>query len=175
MKKLSIVAILVIAIVSLVGCSTQAIPHQATASLGANYVEEETLAEEQVEDTTQATSEQKQETQIRDTKDYEELKGVLKQMKVRIIGENEIEELGSFIKIDGVVYTNPEHNPDIDIKALGYKNLFIDDIPTFDTDTQKCQRYYYDDGELIHRGWKVVDLTEEELAELAKEKASMGE
>lgn len=175
MKKLSIVAILVIAIVSLVGCSTQAIPHQATASLSANYVEEETLAEEQVEDTRQATSEQSNETQIRDTKDYEELKGVWKQMIVKIVGENEIEELGDFIKIDNTVYTNPEHNPDIDIKALGYKHLFIDDIPSFDPNTQKVMRYYYDDGELIHRAWKVVDLTQEELEDLAREKASMGE
>ena len=173
MKKLSIVAILVIAIVSLVGCSAQATPHSATATLGASYTENEIVEGDTEEIIEQEQVEQKQETQIRDTKDYEELKGVLKQMKVRIIGENEIEELGSFIVVDGTVYTNPEHNPDVDIKALGYKNLFIDDIPTFDTDTQKCQRYYYDDGELIHRAWKVVDLTEEELAELAKEKAGV--
>ncbi len=100
---------------------------------------------------------------IKDTQDRKENKGVLKQMLVRIVGENEIEELGDWIEVDGVRYTSPRTNPNIDVAKLGFKQLFIDDTIPYDSATQRLQRYYYDDGTYIHRAWKVVDLSEEEI------------
>ena len=90
-------------------------------------------------------------------------------MLVRIVNENEIEELNpSYIIIDGVVYTNPTNNPNIDLKSLGYKHFFIDDVPSHDGETQKVERYYYENGDTIHRGWKIYNLTKEELEEREK-------
>lgn len=101
---------------------------------------------------------------IADTQYQKSQKGVEKVMLVKMISENEIEELNpDYIIIDGVVYTNPKNNPNIDLNALGYKNFFIDDVPTYDGETQKVERYYYVNGDTIHRGWKIYNLTKEEL------------
>ena len=175
MKKLTIVSILLVAILSLVGCSGitthdqreyEALPSTAKI-VDETIIEEEQVEEkqeEQEEDKQETQEEDKQEERILDTKDYKEPKGVWKKMLVKIVGENEIIEYEpNYIIIDGVVYTNPENNPDIDLNALGIKHLFIDDMPKYDVETEKIIRYYYDDGKLIHRAWKVEKLTEEEI------------
>ena len=181
MKKLSIATILVFIIATTflcVACSTDLIKLDSIdfntnelAQYESGVCESGVSSSGVTETKAPSKSETKRSAEdITDTKDRKEQKGVLKQMLVKIVGENEIEELGDWIKVGNTIYTNPAHNPNIDIKALGYKQLFIDDMPSFDANTQKCQRYYYDDGEYIHRGWRVVDLTEEELEELARER-----
>ena len=176
MKKLSIATILVFIIATAflcVACSTDLIKLDSI-ELNTNELAqyESGVCESGVSSSgvTETKAPTKSETKrsaedITDTKDRKEQKGVLKQMLVKIVGENEIEELGDWIKVGNTIYTNPAHNPNIDIKALGYKQLFIDDILEFDSNTQRIQRYYYDDGEFIHRAWKVIDLTEEEINE----------
>lgn len=85
-------------------------------------------------------------------------------MLAKMINENEIEELNSdYIVIDGVVYTNPKNNPNINLEALGYKQLVINDIPEYDVETQKAVRYYYSNGDTIYRGWRIYNLTKKEL------------
>lgn len=84
-------------------------------------------------------------------------------MIVRIVN-NDIEELNpGYIVVDGTVYTNPLRNPSIDIKSMGFKTLIIDAVPPFDNETQCVERYYYEDSEAVHRGWRVRNLTQEEI------------
>lgn len=81
----------------------------------------------------------------------------------KLINENEIEELNQdYLVIDGVVYTNPLHNGNINIKALGYKEFVIDEMPSCDMEEEKVVRYYQDKDNAIHRSWRVEKLTNEE-------------
>ena len=175
MKKLSIVAILLVAILALVGCSSIAehsVRTYTEAPDSTTYYgqfleqEQEQIEEAAEEDKTENNGAKEEEKELveYDTQNNKELKGVLKQMLVKIIDEQNIEELANdYIVVDGVVYTNPKNNPNIDIGALGYKQLFIDDFPEYNVEKQKLVRHYYDDGKLIHRAWRVVNLTEEEI------------
>ena len=172
MKKLSIIAVILIAVVGLVGLTACNAPQweYGAISMGYGVTAENSGLEETsgvqsgiVEYKTPSTRKGGDTENIKDTQERKENKGVLKQMYVRIVGENEVEELGDWIEVDGVRYTNPTKNPNIDIKALGFKQLFIDDTIPYDSATQRLQRYYYEKDNLIHRGWKVVDLSEEEI------------
>ena len=166
MKKLTIITILLVAILSLAGCSQSFTPRNET-TLDLTYVEQ---IEEQIE---QEIEEKKTEQEqynfeygkvVFDTQYQKTQKGVQRQMLVRIIGDNQIEELNpDYIIVDGVVYTNPKNNPNIDLNELGIKPLFIDDFPSYDPDTQKIEVHYYDGGENIHRAWRVINLTKEEI------------
>ena len=132
-------------------CSSGVTEYQADAE--DPIYEEPILVEEDSDEPNQNI-----EAQIRDTRDYTELKGELKKMLVKITGENSIEELGDRIVKDGVYYFDLPHTPNIDLDELGYRPLFIDEVPEYDPATQATQRYYYDDGELIHRAWRIVEL-----------------
>lgn len=181
MKKLTIVSILLVAILSLVGCSgitTHDQREYEALPSTAKIVEETIIEEEQVEEKqeTQEEDKQEQEERILDTKDYKEPKGVWKKVLVRMINENEIEEYNTnYIIVDGVVYTNPENNPNIDLDALGIRHIFLDDVLECDYETEIVERYYYDDGKLIHRAWRIRKLTEEEIEARRKMREEMGE
>lgn len=178
MKKLTILTILCVAILSLVGCSQSTFtPRQETAFELTNDIVEETIEiEEAIEETKTEEKEIEYGKVVYDTQDNKELKGVWKKMLVKIVKENKVEELTeNYVIVDGVVYTNPENNPNLDFKALGYKHLFIDDFPSYDQDTQKVIVHYYDDGELIHRAWRVINLTKEEIEQREKMKKEFGE
>ena len=190
MKKLSIATILVFVVVTAflcVGCQTDLLKFDSI-DLNANNLSYETSGiidcdsgiqpiinetkvevEIKQEETKEENTQKRNTIQIRDTRDYMELKGELKNSLVRITGENSIEELGDRIIKDGVYYYDLQNNPKINLTELGYKHLFVDDPIDYDPSTQKLERYYYDDGELIHRAWKIVDLTQEELEAMQNE------
>lgn len=173
------VAIICIACLIFVGCNYQEVEHDnfTYSALGVSSTtnpydtyydmveEEKTETEQEVIQTKIIVDDNFEYGKlVADTQYQKSQKGVEKVMLVKMISENEIEELNpDYIIVDGVVYTNPKNNPDIDLKALGYKNFFIDDVPEFDGETQKAERYYYDNGDTIHRGWKIYNLTKEEL------------
>ena len=195
MKKLTIVAIFCIVILALVGCSnvtehsvrtyTEAPNSTEYYGMYLNQQQEEdtqVIEEEQVEEQqtrqaeTQGEEEDVVELQEYDTQNNTELKGVLKQMYVKIIDEQNVEELNpNKLIIDGMVYTHPLINPNVDLNALGYKQFFIDDFPPFDSTRQKVTVHYYDDGTYIHRGWRVENLTEEEIEAYRRMRENMGE
>ena len=87
----------------------------------------------------------------------------------KILNEQEIEELNPlYIKHEGMVYTNPLNNPNVDLSELGYKELVVDNFPTYDTENEKVVMFYQDKGNAIHRSWRVEQLTEEEIADVLK-------
>lgn len=162
MKKLiTILGIIATLTIGLIGCDTKQVQHEAFTQIETQAVEQ--TETKSVDDTFEYGK------LVADTQYQKSQKGVEKVMLVKMISENEIEELNpDYIIVDGVVYTNPRNNPNIDLKALGYKNFFVDDVPEFDGETQKAERYYYDNGDTIHRGWKIYNLTKEELEEREK-------
>lgn len=167
MKKLiTILGIIATLTIGLIGCDTKQVQHEAFTQIETQAIEQ--TETKSVEDTFEYGK------LVADTQYQKSQKGVEKVMLVKMISENEIEELNpDYIIVDGVVYTNPKNNPNIDLKALGYKNFFVDDIPEFDGETQKAERYYYDNGDVIHRGWKIYNLTQEELEQREKMNALM--
>lgn len=70
-----------------------------------------------------------------------------------------------YIEYNGRIYTNPINNPNLNKADLGYKELVVDALPSFDQNTQCVEMHYTETDTQIVRGWSVRDLTEEELAE----------
>ena len=168
MKKLiAILSIIATMVLCLVGCNSISIYEEDVCDSVIKQASATILVdttEEAIEDVQEDTFEYGK--IVYDTQFVKAQKGVEKKMLVRFINENEIEELGDYLIVDGVVYSNPTENEDIDLKKLGFKEFFIDDMPTYDEDTQKIVRYYYDNGTTIHRAWRVVNLTKEELEQV---------
>lgn len=94
---------------------------------------------------------------------------------VKIISENEIDDLyPKYLEKDGMIYTNPLHNPNINLSELGYKELVIDEMPQFDEETQRLEMFYQDKGDTIHRSWRVINLTKEEIEQREQMKKELG-
>ena len=84
---------------------------------------------------------------------------------VKLNGNDVIYLSREYIKVDGIVYTNPYNNPDFDKKAHGYKELIQEAFPTCNEDTQCVEMYYEETENNIYRKWRVRNLTEQEIAE----------
>lgn len=88
------------------------------------------------------------------------------------LNDTEIKDLNPYyIEHNGTIYTNPLNNPNLNLKALGYKELVVNDMPTIDNETQTIEMYYEETENNIYRKWRVRNLTEEEKEAMAQMRA----
>ena len=77
-------------------------------------------------------------------------------MLAKYINEKRIERYRGYVIIDGTTYAN-----NIDkAKEVGFKELRIDEQPTYDEQTEWLD-YEYEDGEVITQKWVVMPIEEE--------------
>ena len=76
-------------------------------------------------------------------------------MLVRFINNKKIEKYRGYVIIDGVTYANNETKA----REVGYKELRIDEQPTYDVETEWLD-YNYIDGEVIDQKWVVMPIEE---------------
>lgn len=75
----------------------------------------------------------------------------------KYINEKKIERYKGFVIINGITYANNEDKA----KEVGYKELRIDEQPTYDTETEYLD-YYYQDGDVITQKWEVKPIEVED-------------
>lgn len=78
-------------------------------------------------------------------------------MYAKYINEKQIERYKGYVIIDGTTYANNEAKA----KEVGYKELRIDEQPSYDTETEWLD-YEYEDGEVITQHWVVMPIENEE-------------
>lgn len=71
-------------------------------------------------------------------------------MLVRLINERTIEKFKGVYEADGIVYTN--NDAVARARQDGWKDLVIDELPEYDSDTHILSPYYYIKDEAIHKG-----------------------
>ena len=77
-------------------------------------------------------------------------------MLAKYIDTKRIERYRGYVIIDGITYAN-----NIDkAKEVGFKDLVIEEQPTFDEQTEWLD-YEYEDGEVITQKWVVMPIGEE--------------
>lgn len=77
-------------------------------------------------------------------------------MLAKYINNKRIERYRGYVIIDGITYAN-----NIDkAKEAGFKELRIDEQPTYDIETEYLD-YEYEDGEVITQHWIVMPIEEE--------------
>ena len=69
--------------------------------------------------------------------------------------EKQIERYRGFVIIDGITYANNETKA----KEVGFKDLVIDEQPTYDEQTEWLD-YEYIDGDVITQKWVVMPIGE---------------
>lgn len=74
-------------------------------------------------------------------------------MLAKYINEKRIERYRGYVIIDGVTYANNETKA----REVGYKELRIDEQPTYDTETEWLD-YEYEDGDVIKQHWVVMPI-----------------
>ena len=79
-------------------------------------------------------------------------------MLAKYIDTKRIERYKGFVIIDGITYANNEEKA----REVGYKELRIDEQPTYDEQTEWLD-YEYEDGEVITQHWIVMPI--ENIAE----------
>ena len=79
-------------------------------------------------------------------------------MLAKYINEKRIERYKGYVIIDGTTYAN-----NIDkAKEVGFKELRIDEQPTYDIETEWLD-YEYIDGDVITQKWVVMPIESEEV------------
>lgn len=76
-------------------------------------------------------------------------------MLAKYINEKRIERYRGYVIIDGITYANNEEKA----KEVGFKELRIDEQPTYDEQTEWLD-YEYEDGEVITQKWVVMPIEE---------------
>ena len=77
-------------------------------------------------------------------------------MLAKYINEKQIERYKGYVIIDGTTYANNEAKA----KEVGFKDLVIEEQPTYDEQTEWLD-YEYEDGEVITQKWVVMPIEEE--------------
>ena len=70
--------------------------------------------------------------------------------------KKQIERYRGYVIIDGITYANNETKA----REVGYKDLVIEEQPTYDEQTEWLD-YEYEDGEVITQKWVVMPIGEE--------------
>ena len=78
-------------------------------------------------------------------------------MLAKYIDNKRIERYKGFVIIDGVTYANNETKA----REVGFKELRIDEQPTYDEQTEWLD-YEYEDGEVITKKWVVMPIEVED-------------
>ena len=69
----------------------------------------------------------------------------------KYINEKKIERYKGYVIIDGITYANNEEKA----REVGFKDLVVDEQPTYDEQTEWLD-YEYIDGDVITQKWVVV-------------------
>ena len=77
-------------------------------------------------------------------------------MLAKYINEKRIERYRGYVIIDGTTYANNETKA----REVGYKDLVIEEQPTYDKKTEWLD-YEYIDGDVITQKWVVMPIEEE--------------
>ena len=77
-------------------------------------------------------------------------------MLAKYINEKRIERYRGYVIIEGITYANNEEKA----KEVGFKELRIDEQPTYDIETEWLD-YEYIDGDVITQKWVVMPIGEE--------------
>ena len=77
-------------------------------------------------------------------------------MLAKYKNEKQIERYRGYVIIDDTTYANNEEKA----REVGFKDLVIDEQPTYDTETEYLD-YVYEDGEVIEQKWVVMPIEEE--------------
>lgn len=77
-------------------------------------------------------------------------------MLAKYINKKKIERYKGYVIIDGITYANNEEKA----REVGYKDLVIEEQPTYDTETEYLD-YFYQDGDVITQMWEVKPIEEE--------------
>lgn len=80
-------------------------------------------------------------------------------MLAKYKNEKQIERYRGFVIIDGITYTNNEAKA----REVGFKDLVIDEQPTYDEQTEWLD-YEYIDGDVITQKWVVMPIEVEDAA-----------
>jgi len=95
-------------------------------------------------------------------------------MKGKLIDSTHIKRFNPvYIEENGIIYTNPLHNPDVDLLALGYKDIVDTTKPSYNEETQVLTSHYVEKASTIEIVWEVRNLTQEEIAERERLNALM--
>ena len=73
----------------------------------------------------------------------------------KFINEKNITRYNNFIIHEGVVYTNAKALPFT--AQYGWKELQIDEVPSYDVETEELITYYEDFDDHIEQHWEVKD------------------
>ena len=74
-------------------------------------------------------------------------------MLAKYINEKRIERYRGYVIIEGITYANNEEKA----KEVGFKELRIDEQPTYDIETEWLD-YEYIDGDVITQKWVVMPI-----------------
>ena len=74
-------------------------------------------------------------------------------MLAKYINNKQIERYKGYVIIDGITYANNEEKA----REVGYKDLVVDEQPTYDEQTEWLDNYYVD-GEVITQKWEVKPI-----------------
>ncbi len=77
-------------------------------------------------------------------------------MLAKYINNKQIEKYRGYVIIDGITYANNEDKA----KEVGYKELRIDEQPTYDTETEWLDYEYEDKVRVIKQHWVVMPIGE---------------
>ena len=78
-------------------------------------------------------------------------------MLAKYINNKQIERYKGYVIIDGITYANNETKA----REVGYKDLVIEEQPTYDEQTEWLD-YEYEDGEVITQKWVVMPIEVED-------------
>ena len=78
-------------------------------------------------------------------------------MLAKYINNKQIERYKGYVIIDDTTYANNEAKA----REVGFKDLVIDEQPTYDVETEWLD-YVYETGEVIEQKWEVMPIEEEE-------------
>ena len=78
-------------------------------------------------------------------------------MLAKYKNSKQIERYKGFVIIDGITYANNEEKA----REVGFKDLVIDEQPTYDEQTEWLD-YEYEDGEEIEQKWVVKPIEVED-------------
>ena len=78
-------------------------------------------------------------------------------MLAKYIDTKRIERYKGYVIIDGITYANNEEKA----REVGFKDLVIEEQPTYDEQTEWLD-YEYEDGEVITQKWVVMPIEVED-------------
>ena len=79
-------------------------------------------------------------------------------MLAKYKNNKQIERYRGYVIIDGVTYANNETKA----REVGYKDLVVEEQPTYDEQTEWLD-YEYIDGDVITQKWVVMPIESEEV------------